>query len=295
MLARGAKAVGEGPGKVAGWPARRPGEAECAGCMRRAAEWAAAREESRQLRQAESGARGEASYWRAMWRRARERARAAQAELERVRGEAVPARVAELERELERKQRRIERQARELEAKQQEVERLRSYNRKLKKMQFGRKSERKRGGRRASERGAGGGKQRKARGRQKGSPSHGRTPREGMEVREEVLEPPAEKCRCPRCGRRYGRHATAISEVHEIEVQAHTRRIKRPRWRARCECPEAGEAVADAPPRLFPGTPYGITVWAWFLVQVYAHYRPQRAAAQELGTFGLRIAAGTLV
>ena len=35
MLARGAKAVGEGPGKVAGWPARRPGEAECAGCMRR--------------------------------------------------------------------------------------------------------------------------------------------------------------------------------------------------------------------------------------------------------------------
>ena len=82
--------------------------------------------------------------------------------------------------------------------------------------------------------------------------------------------------------------------TNSIQVKAHTRRIKRPRWRPLCQCPEAREAVAAAPPRLFPGTPYGITVWAWFLVHVYAHYRPQRAAARELGTFGPPIAAGTL-
>ena len=114
----------------------------------------------------------------------------------------------------------------------------------------------------------------------------------GVEVREERPEP--EQCRCPRCGARYGRHRTVISALHEIEVKAHTRRIRRLRYRPMRQCSEARKALAAPVPRLFAGTPYGISVWSWHLVQVYALYRPQRAAALELGLLGLEVAAGTL-
>ena len=123
MLAAGSSVVRDGLGKAVGWLARRPAVAECAGCRRRAADLErtrrdleATRAESRGARQAESGARREANYRQALWcRQARERAAAAQAELraqaelERVRAEAGPQRVAELERQLAGQERTIKR------------------------------------------------------------------------------------------------------------------------------------------------------------------------------------------
>ena len=52
--------------------------------------------------------------------------------------------------------------------------------------------------------------------------------------------------------------------------------------------------MAPATGRLFRGTPYGISVWALFLVQVWVHRQPLRAVARQLEGFGLEIAAGTL-
>lgn len=246
------------------------------------------------LRRTESGTRAREKIRTSQWQKAKQREQALREELERVRSQATPQRVRELERELARARRKIERQAQRQAAKDEEIERLRSYNRKLKKMKFGRKSE-KRGGK--GRKGEGRKKEDEKggqRGQRKGKPSPGRRPRTDLEVHMEELEPPEELCRCPECNLPYGRHGKVVSEVHEIEVKAHTRRVERIRYRPVCECPGAQEALAPPPPRLFPGTPYGVSVWSWYLVQAYALKRPQRAVARELGLLGLEVPAGTL-
>ena len=47
-------------------------------------------------------------------------------------------------------------------------------------------------------------------------------------------------------------------------------------------------------PRLFPNTPYGVSVWALFLLEKYAHHRPLRAVSRMLSAHGLDVAPGTL-
>ena len=54
------------------------------------------------------------------------------------------------------------------------------------------------------------------------------------------------------------------------------------------------EALAPAVLRLFPNTPYGVSVWALFLLEKYAHHRPLRAVSRMLSAHGLDVAPGTL-
>ena len=53
--------------------------------------------------------------------------------------------------------------------------------------------------------------------------------------------------------------------------------------------------LADLEPTLFRGSPYGLSVWATFLIQVYWQRHPARAFTREWSDFGLRIPAGTLL
>ena len=80
----------------------------------------------------------------------------------------------------------------------------------------------------------------------------------------------------------------------EPSLWAAVRRIRRPRTRARCQCAAASEAVAPPPARLFAHTAYGVSVWAWFVLECYAYHRPLRAVARALATLGIPIAPGTL-
>ena len=137
-------------------------------------------------------------------------------------------------------------------------------NRKLVQDKFGRKSERARRSRKGgTEREA-----RRRRGRQPGSPSHGRTPREDLPVEVEVIEP--EECRCPNCGRPYARNGEKVTEFVEVEFRAYKRRCRRPRYRSTCSCAPKQEAIAPPVPRLFANTPYGLSVWTRFLTETYA-------------------------
>ena len=256
-----------------------PGGTPCRGC-------AALREELSRLRREGTEARWAANYWRSMHDRSQARAR-----LERK--ESARLRSASALRELERTVSGLRHENVRLRSRVEELEggndRLRARNRRLTKERFGRRSERRRG--RGSDSGAAA-RTGRPRGRQAGTASHGRTPRPALAVESETVEP-AERS-CPRCGRAYVANGAKTTELIEVEVRAHVRRVHRVRRRAACACAPGRETLAAAVPRLFPNTRYGVSVWALFLLEKYAHHRPLRAVSRMLSAHGLDVASGTL-
>ena len=133
------------------------------------------------------------------------------------------------------------------------------------------------------------------RGQQRGAAGHGRTRRPALEERAEVHNPPEDACVCSSCGKPYVANGVHSSTVIEIEVQAHKRRIVRPRHRRGCDCPSSPlEVTAPAPGRLFARTPYGTSVWARVLFERYACLRPLHRVSAWMADQGLPIPAGTL-
>ena len=191
--------------------------------------------------------------------------------------------VASLERETVRQGEMIE--ALQIRCTQQEAElaRLRGTRATLSKATFGSKSEK-------QKKNTG-----KKRGQQRGAPGHGRTRRPSLSEKEERHDPPPEERVCPCCGEAYVANGVHESSLIEIQVKAHTRTIKRGRWRRGCQCPSAPREVT-APPalRLFPRTPYGISVWACVLYERYACLRPLRGVSRWMADQGLEMAPGTM-
>ncbi|MCY3672531.1 MAG: IS66 family transposase [Alphaproteobacteria bacterium] len=133
------------------------------------------------------------------------------------------------------------------------------------------------------------------RGQQRGAPGHGRTQRPALKEKEERREPPPDALICSCCGKPYIANGENASSVIEIAVKAHIRRIVRPRYRRGCECASSAlEAIAPPPARLFPRTPYGISVWARILYERFACHRPLRRVAAWMADQGLPIAPGTM-
>ena len=133
------------------------------------------------------------------------------------------------------------------------------------------------------------------RGQQRGAPGHGRTQRPVLEEKEEPQKPPEDALVCSCCGKPYVANGERSSSVIEIEVKAHIRRIVRPRYRRGCDCTSSPlEVTAPPPARLFPRTPYGISVWARILFERFACFRPLRRVAAWLTDQGLAIAPGTV-
>ena len=132
------------------------------------------------------------------------------------------------------------------------------------------------------------------RGQQPGRPGPGRTPRPALAVRAEIRElSAAERC-CRRCGQPYAAHGFVESDLVEITVVAHTRRIRRRRYRNGCGCDGPATVVAPPVPRLFPHTAYGISVWATLLLERWTGQRPFRSIARWMTRRGLPISPGTL-
>ncbi len=147
---------------------------------------------------------------------------------------------------------------------------------------------------------AGPGSGRRTRGGQPGARSPARVARPELEERTEERDLSAERRVCGDCGRPFGRHGVAVSERVEVEVRSYRRRIRRPRYRAACECAQArGQRTptvqAGLPPTLFRGTCYGLSVWVEFLLQVYWQRRPVRAFEREWAERGLALPASSLL
>jgi transposase len=136
----------------------------------------------------------------------------------------------------------------------------------------------------------------KKRGAQLGHAGHGRRDYSHLPVQEEFIPLSEESLACPHCGKPAVMiSATEDSEVTEIDVRPHRRRIRRRRYRATCNCDPARRTLtAPPPPKLIPKGNYGISIWAYVLLDKYSSYRPTERLLGQLEQYDLDLPAGTV-
>jgi transposase len=136
----------------------------------------------------------------------------------------------------------------------------------------------------------------KRRGAQPGQVGHGRRDYSHLPVEEEFIPLPAAMLACPICGKPATMmSATEDSDVLEIDVRPHRRRIRRRRYRATCDCDSARPTlVAPPPPKLIPKGNYGISIWVHVLLDKYSSYRPTERLLGQLEQYDLDLPAGTV-
>jgi transposase len=136
----------------------------------------------------------------------------------------------------------------------------------------------------------------KKRGAQPGHVGHGRRDYSHLPVEEEFVALPEESLVCPICGK----PAAAMSdredsEVLEIDVRAHRRRLRRRRYRVACGCvPTRRTLVAPPPPKLIPKGNYGVSIWVLVLLDKYSSYRPTERLLGQLEQYDLDLPGGTI-
>jgi transposase len=136
----------------------------------------------------------------------------------------------------------------------------------------------------------------KKRGAQPGHAGHDRRDYSHLPVQEEFVPLPAASLACPICGKlAVLMSATEDSEVLEVDVRPHRRRIRRRRYRPSCDChPTRGTLTAPPPPKLIPKGNYGLSIWVHVLLDKYASYRPTERLLGQLQQYDLDLAPGTV-
>ncbi len=134
------------------------------------------------------------------------------------------------------------------------------------------------------------------RGAQPGHEGHRRRDYSHLPVVEEFVPLAEESLVCPHCGKRAAMMSdTEDSELLEIDVRAHRRRIRRRRYRPMCDCDgRARTLTAPPPPKLIPKGTCGISIWVHVLLDKYASYRPTERLLGQLAQYDLDLPAGTL-
>ena len=134
------------------------------------------------------------------------------------------------------------------------------------------------------------------RGQQPGRPGHGRSDRSTLPVVVEVHDLDELAKQCPQCGEALAPFpGVEACDIIEVQVQAHIRRIERPRYHKTCQCPEVpGIVTAPPAPRVIPKSPLGVSVWTLVLLDKYLYSRPTHRLCQELEHYGLHLSQGTL-
>jgi transposase len=134
------------------------------------------------------------------------------------------------------------------------------------------------------------------RGQQPGSQGHGRSDRSALPVVAEVHDLSEAAQHCPACGEAFAPFPGAEeSNIIEVQIQAHIRRIQRPRYQKTCGCQHVkGIVTAPPAPRVIPKSPLGVSVWTMMLLDKYLYGRPTHRLCEELRHYGLPLAQGTL-
>jgi len=137
------------------------------------------------------------------------------------------------------------------------------------------------------------------RGQQPGSQGHGRTKRPDLPIVHDESDLAGEEKRCPTCGLPH-LPTPALdehSEVIEVEVKAHVRRIRRSAYTRNlgCTC-EDTPAILTAPPpaRLIPRSDYAVSFWVEVILGKYHYGQPTNRYLQDLKDQGLPISPGTV-
>jgi len=181
---------------------------------------------------------------------------------------------------------------------QEEVDSLRAENRQLKDRLFAAKSEKKLSKDRSNglDDPKAAKEPRRPRGQQPDASGPGRRDHSHLPAVEEEVELPSDETVCPNCGKPAAEMSeTEDSEVIEVEVRAHRRKIRRKRYRRTCDCPNESQTLtAPAPPRLIPKGRYGVSVWVHLLLAKFASHRALGNAIEALSHYDLDLPPGTI-
>ncbi|MCP3885558.1 MAG: hypothetical protein GY700_08815, partial [Propionibacteriaceae bacterium] len=137
------------------------------------------------------------------------------------------------------------------------------------------------------------------RGQQPGSRGHGRTKRPDLPIVHDESDLAGEEKRCPTCGLPH-LPTPALdehSDVIEVEVKAHVRRIRRLAYTRNpgCTCEDTPVIVtAPPPPRLIPRSNYAVSFWGEVILGNYCYGQPSNRHLQDLKDQGLPVSPGTL-
>jgi len=223
-----------------------------------------------------------------------------------ARAEKLEARVKELEKEnqklrkerweteefLQGKIRKLEKDVKDRDKKLQKANKQLAW---FRKRFFGESSEKKpaRSKRAKQEKKVGKGK--KNRGQQPGSPGHGRTNRGGVRVADTIPVPIPGGCSCPECGKRYlVLNVTEDTELNEIAIDIFRTIYQQLKYVSQCECRGKRIVTAPPPPRLYPRTDIGNSIWMYLLVQKYLNGVPTNRTLKDLKLKGFSLAEGTV-
>ena len=134
------------------------------------------------------------------------------------------------------------------------------------------------------------------RGQQPGTPGHGRSDRSTLPVVVEVHDVSEAVKHCPQCGEALAPFPGVEGcDIIEVQVQAHIRRIQRPRYYTTCRCAQRPGIVTAPPvPRVIPKSPLGVSVWTMVLLDKYLYSRPTHRLCQELAHHGFPLSQGTI-
>jgi transposase len=134
------------------------------------------------------------------------------------------------------------------------------------------------------------------RGQQRGRPSPARRCHDHLPVQEEILDLPADQRCCPDCGQPWQAFpGTEDAEVLEIDVRAYRRVYRRRRYRPNCTCGcHPGIVAPPPPPKLFPKTHLGLSLWVTLLLDKYRSGRPTYRLLDDWRTLGLDLSLGTI-
>jgi len=163
---------------------------------------------------------------------------------------------------------------------------------------FGRKSE-KSGALKSEKDARGRAPSKRKRGQQLGSRGHGRTKRPDLPIVSDESDLAEEEKSCPTCGLPHlpTPGLDEHSDVIEVEVKAHVRRIRRPAYTRHpgCTC-EGTPIIVTAPPpaRLIPRSNYAVSFWVEVILGKYRYGQPSNRYLQDLADQGLPVSPGTL-
>lgn len=137
--------------------------------------------------------------------------------------------------------------------------------------------------------------QKKNRGQQPGSTGHGRTNRGSIRVADTIQVPIPGGCNCPDCGKKYlVLNVTEDTELNEIAIDIFRTIFQQLKYVSQCECRGKRIVTAPPPPRLYPRTDIGNSIWMYLLVQKYLNGVPTNRTLKDLKLKGFSLAEGTV-
>ena len=142
-------------------------------------------------------------------------------------------------------------------------------------------------------------KPRNKRGQQIGKPGLSRRSYSHLPSVNETVSLLADETVCSCCGAPYHElSATEDSEILEIiNVKAYRRLIRRKKYQRACHCsqnPAPKIITTPAINRLLPKSKFGISIWAFLLLQKYEYQQPLYRVFKQLSANGLDLSAGSI-